>query len=48
VAKDMSVIIKNLEAKSVNPDEGKQTPQFVIFAPQFKKEENYDFITVSE
>jgi hypothetical protein len=48
VAKDMSVIIKNLEAKSSQEGESKTQPQFVIFAPQFKKEENYDFITVQE
>jgi predicted transcriptional regulator len=48
IAKDMSVIIKNLEKQSDPGNQGNQTPQFVIFAPQFKKEENYDFITVQE
>lgn len=47
VAKDMSVIIKNLEPKSVQED-AKQTPQFVIFAPQFRDERSFDVITVNE
>lgn len=47
VAKDMSVIIKNLEPKGEAPSDAK-TPQFVIFAPSFKKEENYEYITVKE
>lgn len=46
IAKDMSVIIKNLEPP---PDEsalqsGPSSPQFVIFAPQFRKEESFDVI----
>jgi len=47
IAKDMSVIIKNLEPKQA-PDEGNKQPQFVIFAPQFKDERSYDTITVQE
>jgi hypothetical protein len=48
IAKDMSVIIKNLEPKQSSEGTDNKQPQFVIFAPQFKKEENYDFITVQE
>jgi hypothetical protein len=47
IAKDMSVIIKNLEPKSEGPVENKQ-PQFVIFAPQFRDERSFDTITVQE
>jgi predicted transcriptional regulator len=50
IAKDMSVIIKNLEpppAPVIMESEHK-TPQFVIFAPQFRKEESFDVITVNE
>jgi hypothetical protein len=47
IAKDMSVIIKNLEPKVVQ-EEGSKQPQFVIFAPSFRKEENYEFISVNE
>jgi hypothetical protein len=49
IAKDMSVIIKNLEPKETN--EGNNTvngPQFVIYAPQFKKESSFDVIEVKE
>lgn len=49
IAKDMSVIIKNLEPTpeptSVNDA---NAPQFVIFAPTFKQENSYETITVNE
>jgi hypothetical protein len=50
IAKDMSVVIKNLEPKdtqSSNSD-SPATPQFVIFAPQFRDERSFDTITVQE
>jgi carbamate kinase len=49
IAKDMSAIIKNLEppAPPVDPDAGTR-PQFVIFAPSFKREEHYETINVTE
>jgi len=51
IAKDMSVIIRNLEPPA--SPESIQTnqvngPQFVIYAPQFKKEESFDVIQVNE
>jgi predicted transcriptional regulator len=49
VAKDMSVIIKNMEPPPAPINEGDgNKPQFIIFAPQFKKEEHYETITVDE
>jgi hypothetical protein len=50
IAKDMSVIIKNLEPQKEveSGDKGQATPQFVIYAPQFKKEEFFDVIQVVE
>ena len=49
IAKDMSVIIRNLEPqKEVQETSGKSSPQFVIFAPQFRKEESFEIINVSE
>lgn len=49
IAKDMSVIIKNLEPP-VSPSDTPQTnqPQFVIFAPTFRDERSYEHITVQE
>jgi len=49
VAKDMSVIIKNLE-KQIDPgaESGVKTPTFVIYAPQFKDERSFEFIQVTE
>lgn len=48
IAKDMSVIIKNLEPeKVINTDDGPKT-QFVIYAPQFRREESFDVIDVSQ
>lgn len=49
IAKDMSVVIKNLEPpQQTNTEEGPQAPQFVIFAPQFRDERSFDTINVSE
>jgi hypothetical protein len=49
IAKDMSVIIKNLEPKVAPVDPStNRGPQFVIFAPQFRDERSYDVITVQE
>ena len=49
IAKDMSAIIKNLEPETppLDPDAATR-PQFVIFAPQFRKEEHYETINISE
>lgn len=49
IAKDMAVIIKNLEPQSVPTIEGGQSsPQFVIFAPTFRDERSFETITVKE
>ena len=49
IAKDMSVIIKNLEPRSESDDSNSpKTPQFVIFAPSFRKEESFEVIDVKE
>jgi len=47
IAKDMSAIIKNLEPQNEVVDKP-NSPQFVIFAPSFHKEETYEHITVNE
>jgi len=50
IAKDMSVIIKNLEPPAdptIDPNAPK-APQFVIFAPSFRDERSFDHITVNE
>jgi hypothetical protein len=48
IAKDMSVIIKNLEPSEPTVTEGNKSPQFVIFAPVFRKEESFEVIQVTE
>jgi predicted transcriptional regulator len=50
IAKDMSVIIKNLEPQNVvtSDDAASKTPQFVIFAPQFRDERTFETINVNE
>ena len=49
IAKDMSVIIKNLEPQKEPESDGKpSSPQFIIYAPQFKKEESFQVIQVNE
>jgi len=50
IAKDMTVVIKNLEPQeAANADANKpSTPQFVIFAPQFRQENSFESIVVNE
>lgn len=50
IAKDMSVVIRNLEPQDKTPGEGdgNKTPQFVIFAPQFRDERSFPSITIQE
>jgi len=48
IAKDMSVIIKNLEPPQQNDSPEAKQPQFVIFAPQFRDERTFETITVQE
>lgn len=49
IAKDMSVIIKNLEPQQVQSDDAAaKTPQFVIFAPTFRDERTFETIEVKE
>lgn len=49
IAKDMSAIIKNLEpATPAGEKDSPSTPQFVIFAPQFRDERSFESITVNE
>ena len=48
IAKDMSVIIKNLEPPAESNQTEVKQQQFVIFAPQFKKEQDFETIQVNE
>lgn len=49
IAKDMSVIIRNLEPQQEKSSEdGVKPPQFVIFAPQFREEKSFEIIQVKE
>jgi hypothetical protein len=48
IAKDMSVIIKNLEPQSVPSDDGVKGPQFTIYAPTFRDERTFEVINVNE
>jgi hypothetical protein len=49
IAKDMSVIIKNMEPpQQAADDTGAKQPQFVIFAPTFRDERSFETIKVKE
>jgi hypothetical protein len=49
IAKDMSVIIRNLEPQQVAGSmTTNETKQFVIYAPMFKEEKSFDSIVVNE
>jgi predicted transcriptional regulator len=49
IAKDMSVVIKNLEPEKVLPtNDGQPTTQFIVYAPQFRREESFEVINVTD
>ena len=48
IAKDMTVIIKNLEPPQVNESAQPNSPQFTIYAPTFRDERSFEVIQVSE
>lgn len=48
IAKDMTVVIKNLEPQQAASEAQQASPQFVIFAPQFRQENSFETITVNE
>lgn len=49
VAKDMSGIIKDMQEDSQDrAGQNSNVPQFIVYSPQFKKEEYYDTIIVNE
>lgn len=47
IAKDMSVIVKNMDPPQ-QVGGGPNGPTFVIYSPQFKKEEHYQTVVVKE
>lgn len=47
IAKEMSVIIRNMEPDSVQ-EKGSSGPTFVLYAPQFVKEDRYEVIDLKE
>jgi hypothetical protein len=49
IAKDMSVIIKNLEPPPTQAESSTiSSPQFTIYAPQFRQENSFEIIKVNE
>jgi hypothetical protein len=48
IAKDMSVVIKNMEPDNAKNDDGKVGPQFVIYAPQFRDERNFEVVVAKD
>lgn len=48
VAKDMSVVIKNIEPDKEDNSEKSGGPTFVIYSPQFRDERSFEIIHVKE
>lgn len=48
VAKDMSVVMKNMETNSPTGGDDKKTPQYIIYAPQFRDERSYEIVNARE
>lgn len=48
VARDMAAIVKDMESESSGKDSGQNKPQFIFYAPTFRKEETFETIYVRE
>ena len=48
IAKSMSAVIKDLEPQQSMNEVSSSTPQFVIYAPQFRSENSFEVIQVKE
>jgi len=48
IAKEMSVVMRNMEPDSKLPTVNDSGPKFVFYSPQFKKESNYDVVVAKE
>jgi hypothetical protein len=48
IARDMSVLVKNLEPSKEGPGDGSTAPRFIVYAPQFRDERSFDTIVVQE
>jgi len=44
IAKDMAAIVKIMEPENTDENGNKPTPQFVVYAPQFKNENHFETI----
>lgn len=48
IAKNMAGVVKQMEPESKGPGEGQSNTQFIIYAPQFRKEEHFDVVYAKE
>lgn len=48
IAKDMSAVVKNMEPDTPKVPEGNSGPTFVIYAPQYRKEEHFEVVHAKE
>lgn len=48
IAKDMSAVIKNMEEDNETSNEKSNSPTFVFYSPQFRKEEVFDVMYTKE
>lgn len=48
VARDMAAIVRDMEPENKGNGEGKQAPQFIFYAPQFRDERTFETIHVKE
>lgn len=48
IARDMSAVVKNMEEPTIPTINNQNGPQFVFYAPQFRKEEHFDVVEAKE
>jgi hypothetical protein len=48
IAKNMAAVVKQMEPEKGNGEGGTQNNQFILYAPQFRKEEHFDVVYAKE
>ena len=48
IAKNMAAVVKQMEPETPKGSEGRQAATFILYAPQFRKEENFEVVYAKE
>lgn len=48
IAKNMAAVVKQMEPEKIPGQDGSGSPTFILYAPQFRKEEHFDVVYAKE